>query len=215
VQSGGIARRADFVGNVRAKLGFRPYQLQIRSALLAALLLLSACESIDSLMGRHHRPPDPVTARANNYDLALKLKGEGDCAKAIPLFQPLAKLGKDYAAAQLQLGECYLDVARSAATSEQAEQSRVQGASWILKAANSQLSTAQEQAAKLTLDGIGVAADPIEAGKWFLLLQRNPLRPLVGPAVIDPELQLRLQQRLTEADWQQARTRADQWQASE
>jgi hypothetical protein len=182
------------------------------------LLLLSACESIEDLMPGHHRndrPPDPATARANNYDRALKLKGDGDCVHAIPLLEPLAKLGKGYEVAQLQLGQCYLEIARTATSAEQAEQSRVQGATWILKAANSQLSTAQEQAAKLTLDGIGVAADPIEAGKWFLLLQRNPLRPLVGPAVIDPDLQLRLHQRLTDADWQQALARADQWRATE
>ena len=117
--------------------------------------------------------------------------------------------------AQLQLGQCYLQLARSATSAAQAEQSRVQGATWVLKAANSQLSTAQEQAAKLTLDGSGVAADPIEAGKWFLLLQRNPLRPLVGPAVIDLDLQQRLHQRLTDADWQQAQMRADQWRPAE
>jgi hypothetical protein len=181
------------------------------------LLLLSACDSIEGMLPGNHRPrpPDPATQRANNYDRALELKGESDCVHAIPLFEPLAKLGKGYEAAELQLGQCYLEVARSAASAEQAEEARAKGATWILKAANSRLSTAQEQAAKLTLDGIGVAADPTEAGKWFLLLQRNPLRPLVGPAVIDPDLQQRLRQRLSDADWAQARMRADAWQPAE
>ena len=160
---------------------------------------------------RAERPPDPATQRANNYDRALELKAHADCVHAVPLFEPLAKLGKGYEPAQLQLGQCYLDLASAATSAGQAEQYRTQAADWILKAANSQLSTAQEQAAKLELDGIGVPADPIEAGKWFLLLERNPLRPLVGPAVIDPALQQRLQQRLTDAEWAQARARADQW----
>jgi hypothetical protein len=160
---------------------------------------------------RPERPPDPATLQANNYDRALSLKSQSDCIHAIPLFEPLAKRGKGYEVAQLQLGQCYLEVARTATSTEEAERSRVQGATWILKAANSQLSTAQEQAAKLALDGIGIAPDPIEAGKWFLLLQRNPLRPLVGPAVIDPNLQARLHQRLSDADWAEARLRADQW----
>ena len=177
--------------------------------MLATVLLLGACNMFGGK--RHERPPDPATQRANNYDRALELKAHADCVHAVPLFEPLAKLGKGYEPAQLQLGQCYIDLARTAASPEQAAQYRTRGADWILKAANSQLSTAQEQAAKLELDGIGVPPDPIEAGKWFLLLERNPLRPLVGPAVIDPALQQRLRQRLSDAEWAEARARAEQW----
>ena len=194
-----------------------------RVAIPALLLALSltACaveDSVEELITghkRHEAPPDPAVARATNYDRAVKLKGEGNCAAAIPLFEPLAKLGKGYEVAQLQLGQCYLQVAGTASTAAAADADRANAAKWILLAANSDQPSAQEQAAKLLLNGTGIAADPIEAGKWFLLLQRNPLRSIIGPATPDPALQQALQRQLTAAQWQEATSRADQWKPAE
>jgi hypothetical protein len=189
------------------------------SATLTSLLLLVACGVDDSvgnlLFDRKPRPPDPATASANRYDRASELKAKGDCAQAIPLFERFAKAGKGNEVAQLQLGDCYVETARTAPSTAAAEELRVKGAGWIFKAADSNFPSAQERAARLALDGTGVPADPAEAGKWFLLLQRNPLRTAIGPTAIDADLQQRLRQRLSAADWREATTRADRWQPVE
>ncbi|HYM31748.1 MAG TPA: hypothetical protein VEU47_10635 [Candidatus Cybelea sp.] len=188
-------------------------------AALSLLVLLAACDTVDSagnlLSGRKPRPPDPATAQANRYEQALRYKAEGDCVRAMPLFEPFAASGKGNEVAQLQLGECYLDRAKTAVPAESASKMRETGAGWILKAANSNVPKAQEEAARLALDGTGVAADPAEAGKWFLVLQRNPMRSVVGPVQIDPELQQLLHERLSDADWRVAERRASQWQPVE
>ena len=80
------------------------------------------------------------------------------------------------------------------------------------KAANSQVPAAQQEAIRLYKDGTGVAADPAEAGKWLLVLERNPARRVFGPAVIDPDLEQALNKTLTSQQWSEARERANRWQ---
>jgi hypothetical protein len=150
--------------------------------------------------------------RTDPYEKVLELKERSGCLKAIAALEPLAEIGRGYEVAQFQLGECYLQTAGAAGSSELIEATRAKGAGWILKAANSQLPSAQEKSARLYLDGIGMAADPVEAGKWLLLLKRNPRRSLVGPIEIDAALEQRLQHDLSEANWATARDRADRWQ---
>lgn len=174
-----------------------------RVLVLTVAVLLSGCAG-SSGGGGHRRDADP-------YEQAIRLQGTGDCARAAPLFQSLAVRGRGYEMAQYNLGECLLDLARSATSPAAAARQRAQAATWIVKAANSDLAVAQEAAERLYLDGVGVAADPVEAGKWALLFLRNPLRLEVGPVAPDPTLETRLSHRLTAAQWRQARLRADQW----
>jgi len=163
-----------------------------------------------------HRQERPGAAQrqgsVGSFERAIEVRQKSGCRQAIPRFEALAKLGSGYEVAELQLGECYLEVAGKTASAEQAQDLRAKAADWIVKAANGDLPEAQERAAKLYFAGTGVAADAIEAGKWFLLLQRNPLRSVLGPAEIDAGLAANLQQRLSETDWQDARRLADQWQ---
>ncbi len=142
----------------------------------------------------------------------MRLKDDGKYTEAIPLLLPLAQRGHGFEVVQFQLGECYLQTARTAPSAAEAQTARENAASWILKAANSDLPNAQERAARLYLEGTGVGADPVEAAKWLLLVQRNPLRRIFGPVVIDAELEQKLRQQLSKAQWDAARTRADQWQ---
>ncbi|MDR3518499.1 MAG: hypothetical protein P4M00_22110 [Azospirillaceae bacterium] len=182
----------------------------IRVVALAALLAaLSACSGGWFGGGPSHpRQPDP-------YEQASRLQDKGDCAKAVALFQPLAARGRGYEMAQFNLGQCLLVTAAAASSPQEAQTQRVQAAGWIVKAADSRVAIAQEAAERLYLDGVGVAADPVEAGKWALLFKHNSLRLEVGPATADPELERRLMHQLSAAQWQQAAIRADRWQPVE
>ncbi len=175
-------------------------------------VILAACDFLPYL-GTDRRPTQG--RQAEQYQRAIAYKEKSDCPRAIPLLEPLAKRGHGFEVAQFELGQCYLDTARTAATPADAERTRATGAEWILKAANSQIPGAQQQAVRLYQDGTGVGTDPVEAGKWLLLLQRNPLRRVFGPAVIDPDLEQALNKRLTRAQWDEAKLRADRWQPVE
>lgn len=169
--------------------------------------LLAAC----SLFG--HEEEQPTQGRqADEYQKAMSYKEHGECARAIPLLEPMARRGHGYEVAQYELGQCLLKTAAAAASPAEAARARADGASWILKAANSEIPAAQQEAIRLYEDGIGVAADPLEAGKWLLVLERNPMRRVFGPAAIDPDLEKQLRKSLTSAQWAQAQARADRWQ---
>ena len=160
--------------------------------LLIAILLLA---SLAACAERRERQ-----SLSESYEKALDHKDKTSCAAAIPQFEGFARRGRGYEVAQLQLGECLIE------TGEAAE-----GAAWILKAANSRLAQAQTEAARVYLDGAGVAADPAEAGKWYLLAARNPLLALSGSRDDFRALEKRLRERLKDADWSAARARADAW----
>ena len=185
--------------------------IRLASACGAALCaaLLTGCGALP-LFGGDREPPTQGR-QADQYQRAIAFKEKSDCAHAIPLLEPLAKRGHGFEVAQFQLGQCYLATAQSAASPVDAARARDQGAQWILKAANSQIPSAQQEAIRLYADGIGVAADPVEAGKWLLLLQRNPMRRVFGPAVIDPDLEQRLNKELARDQWAAAKQRADDW----
>ncbi len=178
-------------------------------------MLLAGCGDVMSLLGNETDTRPTQGPQADQYQKAMEYKEKSDCPHAIPLLEPLAKRGHGFEVAQFQLGQCYIETARSAASAADAERARADGAAWILKAANSQNPAAQQEAIRLYEDGVGVATDPAEAGKWLLVLQRNPMRRLFGPAVIDPDLEQALNKRLTSAQWSDARVRADRWQPVE
>lgn len=181
----------------------------------AALVLLAGCSELMSLLGNDSDNRPTQGPQADQYQKAMEYKEKADCPKAIPLLEPLANRGHGFEVAQFQLGQCYIETARSAASPADAQRARTDGAAWIIKAANSQNPSAQQEAIRLYQDGIGVAADPAEAGKWLLVLQRNPMRRLYGPAVVDPDLEQRLNKQLTPEQWSDARARADRWQPIE
>ena len=65
-----------------------------------------------------------------------------------------------------------------------------------------------EQEARNVLDGFKAMYDGGPS-------DRNPLRRVFGPAVIDPDLEQRLTKRLTREQWAAAQQRADRWQPIE
>ncbi len=173
--------------------------------------LLSACGFLPSFGSDDDARP--VQGRqADEYQQAMAYKQNDECSRAIPLLEPMAKRGHGFEVAQYELGQCLLTTARTASSPADAARTRADGAAWILKAANSQIPAAQQAAIQLYEEGIGVPADPLEAAKWLLLLERNPLRRVFGPAAIDAELEKWLREKLTAAQWAEAQDRADRWQ---
>jgi hypothetical protein len=151
-----------------------------------------------------HMPPEPQ-ARADGYRL------QGRCDVAIPIYRALINQGTGYELSQFNLGVCLLETAKKAADPAAAAAQRQEAAAWTLKAANKGLPNAQNGLIVLYLDGVGVAADPVEAGKWSLLYHGNAARRMYGLPDVAPGLQDRLDKVLDDGHWAQAQAKADAW----
>jgi hypothetical protein len=181
----------------------------------ASLILCSA----PTLAQTSHQaaPPskDPTTPHGvialNPYEAALALKQGGKYEEAIKLLEPEAKWGRGYELAQLTLGQCYIGAAAKAATPEAAETARKTGLGWIVKAAEGGEARAQEELIHLSIEGGAFQVEPAEAGKWYLIWKRNANRYAAGISELDPKLADRLKKSLTDADWAEAKKRADAW----
>ncbi|HEY0106005.1 MAG TPA: hypothetical protein VGB91_07975 [Rhizomicrobium sp.] len=149
-------------------------------------------------------PPDPE-GKAEELRLA------GNCREAVPILRQLAARGDGYELAQYNLGLCLLDLGKAEPDAQRAASLRLDGAAFVLNAANHNLPKAQASLAQMYLDGNGVARDPVEAGKWALLYHANGTRFALGLPNISADLQTRLDAVLTAATWAQAQARADAW----
>ncbi len=145
------------------------------------------------------------------YEAALSLKQQGEYDKAIKLLETEAKWGRGYELAQMTLGECYIEAAAKAQTEESAQRARKTGLEWIVKAADGGEAKAQEELIHLSIEGGPFAVEPAEAGKWYLIWKQNRTRYISGSNELDPKLADRLKKGLTDADWAEAKKRADAW----
>ena len=164
-------------------------------------LALAGCGSGNS------EPPPP----AGSYEAASAFIADGKCDRAVPVLEPVARQGRGFEVAQDQLGVCQLQLAQKIADPALRSQRQAEAAKWILTAGNSGVTSAQQHLARMALDGIGMPADKIEAGKWATLFRRNPMRLQLGPSELDPALDKQLRDSLSSADWAAATARADQW----
>jgi hypothetical protein len=151
-------------------------------------------------------PEQPLDPEARAEDLRL----HGKCDQAIPIFRRLSARG-GFEIAQFNLGLCLLDVSKTEADPQRAANLKAEAASNIIAAANTGLANAQIKLVAMYLDGIGVASDPLEAGKWALIYHSNGSRFVISLPDISPELQARLDGVLNAAAWAQAQTRANTW----
>ena len=161
-------------------------------------------------------PPakDPSTKGAvvlNPYEAALALKEAGKYDEAIKLLETEAKWGTGYELAELTLGQCYIAGAAKLPTPDAADKARKTGLGWIVKAADGGQPRAQEELIHLSIEGGAFAVEPAEAGKWYLIWKRNPTRYASGMSELDPKFADRLKKALTDADWTEAKKRADAW----
>jgi TPR repeat protein len=140
----------------------------------------------------------------------LRLKGK--CDQAVPMFRELAtQEGGGYEISQFNLGLCLFDLAKAEKDPTQALALNKEGASWILRAANAGFGKAQAMAVLVYLDGLGVAADPVEAGKWAYVFHDNGTRLVLGMPDIDPSVRGRLDVVLTGDKKREAHARANSW----
>jgi hypothetical protein len=140
----------------------------------------------------------------------LRLKGK--CDQAVPIFRELAtQEGGGYEISQFNLGLCLFDLAKTEKDSAQAQALNKEGAGWILRAANAGFGKAQAMAVLVYLDGLGVPADPVEAGKWAYVFHDNGTRLVLGTPDIDPSVRGRLDTVLTGDKKKEARVRAESW----
>jgi TPR repeat protein len=152
--------------------------------------------------------------RLNGNDpegIAEDLRLSGHCDKAVQMFRRLAEEGTQYAISQFNLGLCLFDLAKAQHDPVQAAALNKEGAGWVLQAANAAFGKAEAMAVVLYLDGLGVAADPVEAGKWAYIFHDNGSRLVLGLPDIDPSVRGRLDTVLTGGKRKEAHARANAW----
>ena len=156
----------------------------------------------DHLAEQPQLPPDPEGK-------AEELRLHGKCDEAIPILRRLAANDRDDIA-QYNLGQCLLDAGKTAADAQHAAQLH-EGARWVIRTANMGLPNAQLSLVTVYLDGSGVTADPVEAGKWALLYHGNGTRLAIGMPDVSDDLRARLDSALTDKAWVEAESRANAW----
>lgn len=143
------------------------------------------------------------------YETALKLKQAGNCEDAVKILEQLAAQGHGHERAGLNLAQCKLVLAEKAATPEAAHDMLQDAVRLIILAANAGLDDAQIQLVKLTINGGHFKVEPVEAGAWYLIWKRNPTRLQLGGSAVDRKLVEKLQNTLTQEDWNKAQAQAD------
>jgi TPR repeat protein len=147
----------------------------------------------------------------NPENIALDLQQKGKCDEAVPIFRRLAAAQGRYEETQFHLAVCLFALAKKQHDAQHASALNTEGAGWILRAADAGVVKAQAIAVQLYLDGSGVAADPVEAGKWAYILHDNGTRLALGEPDLDPALRGRLDAALNADKRRQAHTRAESW----
>lgn len=155
-------------------------------------------------------PPQRSSGSHDPEGDAEELRLAGHCNRAVPILRSLVESPKGFPISQYNLGLCLLDLAAADHDAAQAARQRQEGAAWIVRAANGGFGKAQAKAVALYLDGIGIAADPVEAEKWALIFHRNGLRLALGLPDISSDLRDRLDA-LSDAQQDAAQARADAW----
>lgn len=159
-------------------------------------------------------PPQPSTGSHDPEGEAEELRLAGRCDRAVPILRGLVESPRNYPISKYNLGLCLLDLAAADHDAAQAARQRQEGAVWIVRAADGGFGNAEAKAVTLYLDGVGVAADPVEAEKWALIYHGNGTRFALGLPDIDPAVRDRLDATLDDNQLAEAQARADSWAAN-
>ena len=165
---------------------------------------------------RHARCQASTAAPRTNINPegeAEDLRLAGKCDQAVPILRRLVNSAQSYPISKYNLGLCLLDLAAAEHDAAKAADLRQKGAVWIVRAADAGFGQAEVKAVLLYLDGVGVAADPVEAEKWALIYHSNGMRFALGLPDVAPEVRDRLDAALTDAQRDAAQARADDWTA--
>jgi hypothetical protein len=145
------------------------------------------------------------------YEQALRWMEQGQCAKAKEALIPGGHAQPGDEVALSDVGNCYLRAADKLSDPAAAQRSREIGAGWILRAANTGLRRAAEEAVRLYLDGKVFMVDPYEAGKWYTLWNANRTEVQLGQLEFDADLLKQMNATMTPEQWAEARARAQKW----
>jgi hypothetical protein len=135
------------------------------------------------------------------YIQATELKAKGDCAGAILLLRPVAKMGPGYENAQTALGECLI----------QQGSERDEGLTWLVRAADAGWPEAQAALA-LAYGADSPARNGEEAAYWLALYDINPSKARVGFRAADAKALSTLRGSLSDAEKAAGARRAAAWQ---
>jgi hypothetical protein len=196
----------------------------MRIGLAVATVALIGCAGASALAQTYNRPGTedivPGGAAAAPHattrgplepeERGEELRLSGHCDQAIPIFRRIAARG-GFEIAEYNLGLCLFDLSAAEADPKRAAELKHEATDSILKAANGGLAVAQIKLISLYLDGVGVASDPIEAGKWSLIYHANGARYVIGLKDVPDALQARLDNVLNATSWAEARNRANAW----
>jgi len=188
----------------------------------AALAVPALAQGIPGYGGHRRiggRPPDSSMLppeshghrRSNPEGTAEDLRLAGRCDKAVPILRRIVGGPHDSGITRYNLGMCLLDLAAAESNAQRAADLRQKGAMWVLRGANAGFNLAQKEAVRIKLDGIGTAADPVEAEKWAIIYHNNGMRLALHLPDIAPDIRDRLDAALDDAKRAEAQTRADAW----
>jgi TPR repeat protein len=134
------------------------------------------------------------------YIQATELKAKGDCAAAITLLRPVARLGPGYENAQTALGECLIAN----------EKEREEGMTWLTRAADAGWPEAQASLAAY-FNGSS-PRNGEEAAYWLALYDMNPNKARVGFRAPDAKVLGAVRGSLSEPEKAAGQRRAAAWQ---
>ena len=186
---------------------------------IAMLVALLSTRSASAQSGYDSPPPSSDESGVHGtqgrvtdpYEGAMRLMSQGNYTDALKVLKAIANQVPDSEVALLQIGHCYIKMAKSATTAEAAQRNIDIGTGWILEAATVGLRDAQEELVQLYLDGKFFFSDPAEAGKWYLIWKDNRSDVAFGIGEFNRTLEKRLKLALNEDDWREARDRVKEW----
>jgi TPR repeat protein len=135
------------------------------------------------------------------YIQAMELKAKGDCATAITLLRPVARLGPGYETAQTALGECLIAK----------EETRDEGLTWLTRAADAGWPEAQASLAAFFGNNTP-SRNNEEAAYWLALYDMNPSKARVGFRTPDAAILGAVRGSLSEPEKAAGQRRAATWQ---
>ena len=178
-------------------------------AFCVSAVVLAGCTGGGQGPRRHSVPAGPMIDDSAQYVSVLKLAENGACAQALPKLRCMAARGPGFEGPQYILGFCLME---GAAGAHGDADKKAEGLTWITRAANAGWGAAQVQLIHLYTEGVSVPRDPVEAQKWRLIHDNNPMRISLGLPELDSASQVQLEHLLSDADRIEAQTRADAWQ---
>jgi TPR repeat protein len=165
-----------------------------------------AMDSLDDMVVEERADGTRIAVRPGRdpnaaYIQATDLKAKGDCATAITLLHPVARLGPGYENAQTALGECLV----------LKDDGREEGLTWLTRAADAGWPEAQASLA-VYFGRDTPTRKSEEAAYWLALYDANTSKARVGFRAPDAAILGAVRGSLTETERASGQRRAATWQ---